>query len=123
MTSEVHSLADHQQIPRAERIARLNDALRKSGQGGVIVVTRGVRALPGFDAEALLTMLLVTNGFDSDNDPYGERDFGDLEWNDGTDLLWKIDYYCSRDMTFASPDPADPAVTQRVLTVMLASEY
>ena len=122
MTSEVHSLAEHQQVPRAERIARLNDALRMSGQGGVIVVTRGVRALPGFDAETLLMMLMVTNGFDADNDPHGERDFGDLQTSDGTDLLWKIDYY-DTDMIYASPDPADPAVTKRVLTVMLASEY
>ena len=122
MTSEVYSLADHQQVPRAERIARLNDALRKSGQGGVIVVTRGVRALPGFDAETLLTMLQLANDFDSDNDPHGERDFGSLEFGDGTDLLWKIDYY-DTDMIYASPDPAEPALTKRVLTVMMASEY
>ena len=122
MTNQVHSLADHQQVPRAERIARLNDALRKSGQGGVIVVTRGVRTLPGFDAETLLTMLQLANDFDSDNDPHGERDFGSLEFGDGTDLLWKIDYY-DTDMIYASPDPADPAVTKRVLTIMLACEY
>ena len=122
MTSQIHSLADHQQVPRAERIARLNDALRKSGQGGVIAVTRGVRTLPGFDAGTLLTMLQLVNDFDSDNDPHGERDFGGLEWGGGTDLLWKIDYY-DTDMIYASPDPADPAVTKRILTVMLASEY
>ena len=63
----------------------------------------------------------TTDGFDEDNDPHGERDFGDIDWN-GVSLLWKIDYYDS-DMLYASPDPADAAVTQRVLTVMLASEY
>ena len=122
MTNQVHSLADHQQVPRAERIARLNDALRKSGQGGVIVVTQGVRTLSGFEAETLLTMLHLVNDFDPDNDPHGERDFGILEFGDGTDLLWKIDYY-DTDMIYASPDPADAAVTKRVLTIMLASEY
>lgn len=122
MTNQVHSLADHQQVPRAERIARLNDALRKGGQGGVIVVTRGVRTLPGFNAETLLTMLREVNDFDSDNDPHGERDFGSLTADCGEDLLWKIDYY-DIDMIFASPEPADAAVTKRVLSIMLASEY
>lgn len=86
------------------------------------MVTRGVRALPGFKVTALLLMLQTTDGFDEDNDPHGERDFGDLEWSDGSSLLWKVDYY-DIDMLYASPDPADPAVTQRVLTVMLASEW
>jgi hypothetical protein len=80
-----------------------------------------VRALPGFKVTVLLLMLQTANGFDEDNDPHGERDFGDLDWR-GTDLLWKIDYYDS-DLIYGSPDPADPAVTQRVLTVMLASEW
>ena len=86
------------------------------------MVTRGVRALPGFKVTTLLLMLQTTNGFDEDNDPHGERDFGDLEWHDGSSLLWKIDYY-DRDWLYLSPDPADPIVTQRALTVMLASEY
>lgn len=108
-------------VPRAEQIARLNDALRKRGEGGVVMVTCGVRALPGFDSEVLLLKLLCYDGFDADNDPHGERDLGDLEMGDGTDLLWKIDYY-DVELEYGSPDPADPDVTKRILTVMLPSE-
>lgn len=110
----------HEQ-PRAEVIASLNDKLRKSARGGHIMVTRGVRSLHGFEVSALLAGLAAYDSFDADNDPHGERDFGDVELC-GTTLLWKIDYY-DRNMEFASPDPADASQTVRVLTVMLESEY
>ena len=41
---------------------------------------------------------------------------------DGHRLIWKIDYY-DRSRICHSPDAADPKVTVRVLTVMLAEEY
>ena len=59
--------------------------------------------------------------FDRDDDPYGEHDFGALTVA-GVRLLWKVDYYDAA-MTGGSPDPADPSVTTRVLTVMLAHEW
>ncbi len=108
-------------IPRAERIARLNDNLRKTGTGGLITITRAVTQLPGFDAFKLLVALAAFDSFDVDNDPHGERDFGDVEFA-GHGLLWTIGYY-DLDMRYASPDPADPAVTQRVLSVMLPEDY
>jgi hypothetical protein len=37
-------------------------------------------------------------------------------------VFWKIDAY-DRELRFGSEGPADPAVTRRVLTIMLASEY
>jgi hypothetical protein len=37
-------------------------------------------------------------------------------------VLWKIDYY-DRSRRYHSPDPADPKLTVRVLTVMRADEY
>ena len=106
---------------RAERIAQLNDQLRKTGIGGRIVVTRGVQELPGFCAQRLLTQLASYDAFDVDNDPHRERDFGGLECC-GAELLWKIGYYDPR-MMWGSANPADPLVTVRVLTILLATEY
>ena len=108
-------------VPRAEQIARLNDLLRKTGTGGTVVITQGVRRITGFDAEALAEALANYDGFDADNDPHGERDFGDLTLF-GYNLLFKIDYFDPR-MEFGSDDPADAKATCRVLTVLLASEW
>lgn len=108
-------------VPRAEAIARLNDHLRKTATGGKIMVTRGVLAISGYNSPELAEALATYDAFDADNDPHGERDFGDLTLWD-TDLFWKIDYY-DVDLKFGSDDPADPDKTKRVLTVMLTSEW
>lgn len=110
-----------QSIPRAERTARLNDALRKTGTNGQIMVTRGVHDLAEFNVIELLAALAAYNDFDATNDPHGERDFGAIElW--GAEILWKIDYYDAA-LCFASDDPSDSSITQRVLTALLAEEY
>jgi hypothetical protein len=116
--SEQQSLAP---APSAERIAQLNDKLRKTARGGQVVVTQGVTALPGFGAAELMAALASFDSFDEANDPHGEHDFGDVDLWD-TELLWKIDYY-DHELASASPNPADESVTARVLTVMLAEEY
>lgn len=46
-----------------------------------------------------------------------DDDFGAFEY-EGVPVYFKIDYF-DKD----SPDPADPAVTERVITLMLATEY
>jgi len=55
------------------------------------------------------------------NDPWGEHDFGAVEI-DGEKAFWKIDCY-DRTLTAGSENPANEALTHRVLTIMLASEY
>ena len=55
------------------------------------------------------------------DDPYGEHDFGLVRVN-GHVILFKIDCY-DLDRRAHSPDPSDPAVTCRVMTLMLADEY
>ena len=108
-------------VPRAEVIARLNDQLRKTCEGGTVVITQSVRCLDGFNAFELVTALASYDQFDADNDPHGERDFGDLTLFD-TDLLWKIDYY-DPDLKFGSDDPANADITHRVLTIMTAADW
>jgi hypothetical protein len=103
------------------RIKELNDAFRRSFFGGVVVVTAGIESLPADRRGLILAKLRRFDNFDEDNDPHGEHDFGLIEDGD-VRCFWKIDYYDS-DMELMSPDPADAAVTTRVLTVMLAEEY
>jgi hypothetical protein len=112
---------DLEQPPRADVIASFNDTLRTEGRGGRLMVTHGVISLPSFNARVLIDALASFDQFNGENDPYGERDFGAFEAF-GVKLLWKIDYY-DRKLEFASPDPANPELTVRVLTVMLVSEY
>jgi len=103
------------------RIRDLNDQLRRSLSGGVLVMTRGIIDLGAKRQMVILSAIAAFDTFDPENDPYGEHDFGALSV-EGERILFKIDYL-DRALTGHSPDPADPTVTTRVLTVMLAEEY
>lgn len=101
-------------------IRAMNDQLRQHGTGGLVLATSGVQAL-GLEAVlAILTAVSRFDAFGADNDPYGEHDCGAVEV-EGRTLFFKIDSYDDR-YCFHSPDPADPAVAKRVMTVMLAEE-
>jgi Protein of unknown function (DUF3768) len=105
----------------AARICRLNDSLRSTFTGGKVVMTDGVAALAEADLAQLLSKVQLFDDFNGDNDPHSEHDFGSVELA-GTTYFFKVDYYAP-DMDGGSEDPADPAKTTRVLTVMRADEY
>jgi hypothetical protein len=102
-------------------IRELNDRLRQSLAGGVLVITSGVIALGQARQLTILQAVALFDSFNEGNDPYGEHDFGAVEV-EGERLFWKIDYF-DRSLSARSPDPADPSLTTRVLTIMLTEEY
>ena len=107
---------------KTDRIRALNDELRQTLTGGVALITPGVAAL-GLDAvdsvssklspclTIFVTPTILTKSTISDHSKQ-------------TDTR-----SCSRstitikELTSHSPDPADPSVTERVITIMLAEEY
>ncbi len=105
----------------SQTIAALNDAFRTTFNGGTLVLTAGIQALEQEDQVGILYAVCKFNTFTPDNDPHQEHDFGSLTYN-GHRIFWKIDYY-DPELKYHSENAADPNVTQRVLTVMLASEY
>lgn len=100
-------------------IALLNDLARTTLTDCRLVITPGIAKLD--DLEAVISRVQAYNAFTPSNDPYGEHDFGSFE-HVGNTVFWKLDYF-DPDMLMHSPDPADPTVTCRVLTIMLAEEY
>ncbi len=106
---------------RTDRIRELNDAFRTTLEGGRCLFTSGVSDMGVPFAAAALAAVRAFGEFTPDNDPYGEHDFGAFRIGEER-LFWKIDYY-DNSLDFGSNDPADPAQTKRVLTIMLAEEY
>jgi hypothetical protein len=103
------------------RIRALNDELRQHLLGGGAVMTAGIAALGAEAVGRLVQTISIFDDFCAANDPYGEHDFAAFDF-DGTPVMFKIDYY-DKSLEFASPDPADPTVTERIITLMLAEEY
>lgn len=103
------------------RVRELNDQFRSTLLGGRVVLTHGLAALGADGIAGIMQAVRTFSNFTPDNDPYGEHDFGSCSWGLHR-IFWKIDYYDAA-LEYGSPDPADPALTTRVLTVMLASEY
>ena len=103
------------------RIRALNDELRQNLPNAHAVITAGVAALGPEAVARIVKTIAVYDDFCHANDPYEEHDFGSFE-ADGQVIFFKIDYF-DKQGGFHSPDPSDPSVTQRVITIMLAEEY
>jgi len=84
-------------------------------------MTSGVASMDAETIALILNAVRTYDQFDEQIDPYGEHDMGRFSVC-GEDYYWKIDYY-DRDLEFHSPDPADPEVMVRVLTIMRVEEY
>ncbi len=122
---------------RTAQVATLNDKVRRGeDRQARIVMTRGVAELlagPETDEpartartilnQAALMRTIADADIAADDDPDGERDFGVVTFLEQR-LFWKVDYYAADgEFAYGSEAPWDPALTTRVLTIMLTSEY
>ena len=106
---------------KTEQIRTLNDRLRQNFGEGAAVMTCGVAALGAEAVARIVKTITVYDDFCRANDPHEEHDFGAFE-AEGQVIFFKIDYY-DKALAGHSPDPADPSVTERIITIMLAEEY
>ena len=106
---------------KTARIRALNDELRQNFAEGSAVMTPGIAALGAAAVARIVKTVAVFDDFCHANDPHEEHDFGTFD-ADGQRVFFKIDYF-DESLTYHSPDPADPSVTRRVITIMLAEEY
>ena len=104
-----------------DRIRALNDDLRQCLPGGHAVITPGVAALGQEAVECIFQAIAAFDDFCHANDPHEEHDSGSFDVN-GETIFFKIEYY-DKNLTHHLPDPSDPSVTERVITMMLAEEY
>jgi hypothetical protein len=104
-----------------QTIRRLNDNFRRNLNTGIAVITPAVAALGKEAVERICKTIETFDDFSHENDPHEEHDFGRFEAN-GHVIFFKIDYY-DKSLNAHSPDPSDPTVTERVVTVMMAGEY
>ena len=98
----------------ARKIAMRNDRLRSRipciAKPDMLVITRGIAALGDEAVTYILTKVKMFSDFNEDNNPWGERDFGSIEY-EGKKVFFKIDDYAGHEGY------------ELVLTVLLASEY
>ena len=104
-----------------DRIRMLNDQIRKDLPLGTAVMTPGIAELGPEAVSRLIRTIAVFDDFSRENDPHEEHDFGVFDF-DGQKVAFKIDYY-DKALTYGSPDPTDPLITERIITLMLLEEY
>lgn len=120
-TPERQSESDELCDPEMQEIRRLNDQLRQTFSGGKVMMTQGINALADDTLARVLLAIRDFDDFTEDNDPYGTHEFGSVQI-DGNTVFFKVDAY-DQNLEYGSPNPADPSVTARVMTILLASEY
>ena len=102
-------------------IRNLNDALRQTFEGGQVLMTPGVTGLASQTLAKVFVAVRDFDDFNEDNDPFQTHEFGMVDV-DGERIMFKLDAY-DENLEYGSPNPANPEVTRRVMTILLASEY
>ncbi len=113
--------------PNTDEIARLNDRLRLGlDRNGKVVITRtclGAFADLDKPVEIILAQSRLVRAFRnctfSPDSP--ERDMAWITL-DGVRVMMKIDYF-DLALEYGSENPADAAVTRRVMTIMRPDDY
>lgn len=115
---------------KAKQIAGMNDRFRLNFYvprfgprevPGHIVCTAGIAALPPETQISIWAEVADLDDFTEDYDPHGEDDFLAFDMAGAGKVFWKIDDYADKSCATGSDDPADPAQTFCVLTIMPAS--
>ena len=121
-------------VPNDALIAEQNDRFRRAicssppgttlpdGLRGRVLFTRAIAERGPLFPLLCLLEIARHEAFDPEDDPEGLRDFGAVE-ADGERVWFKIDLYADKAMEWGSERPDDPALTYRVLTVMLPSDW
>jgi hypothetical protein len=106
---------------RTQRVRELNDRFRKHLLTVTFVMSPGVSDLGEEAGTRIVAAIAAFDDFSRTDDPDGQHNLGAFE-ADGQTIIFKIDCF-DTDLKYQSPDPTDPVVTVRVMTVMLAHEY
>jgi hypothetical protein len=106
---------------KSDSIRILNDHVRTTFTGGLIVLTRSIAELDEQLRAQILAAVRTFNQFGPANDPYQEHDMAFFEVA-GDRYFFKLDYFDVH-ARFHSPDPADASCTCRVLTIGHHSDY
>lgn len=108
-------------MDKTEMIRKLNDEARRSFKNVQVMLTFGIRMKSEKEVADILERVRTFNNFNKNNDVYGEHDYLSFEYK-GEKIIAKIDYY-DQNYRYMSENPADPTITNRLLTIMTANEY
>ena len=108
-------------MDKTAKIRQLNDSLRRTFIGGDVMLTQGIRMKSEKEVAGILEHVRTFNNFNKNNDVYSEHDYLSFE-KKKKKIIAKIDYY-DQNYRYMSENPADPTMTNRVLTIMTGSEW
>ncbi|MCG7520556.1 DUF3768 domain-containing protein [Ruegeria sp. Ofav3-42] len=107
-------------MSRTQKIQILNDHFRKTGEGGIVMISMGMHLLGRATVDTIMKQIGGEAG-DKSYVPDDEHDYGTIEVNNRT-VHWEIESY-NKDLDDFSPDATDPKKTTRFMTVLLSTEY